>query len=471
MSQAEPFRVVIVGGGLSGLTAAWALSRAARQSPRPLAVTVLEGASRLGGNLITERIGELQIDGGPDGWVAAKRDGETLCRELGLGDALVETQRENRKVYMVHRGALTPTPEGIVLGVPTRVGPVLRSPMLSPLGKARMLLDRVLPRRVAAGDVSLGALVADRLGSEVVEAFTSPLLAGVYAGDAWQLSARSTFPQLVKMAATQPSLLLAAREAAPRRHPGAPPPSAFVSLRGGTGSLIDALAAQLAPGTVRRDTPVRAITREGARYRVSTHDGAIDADAVMLALPAHRSARIVEDLDPAVARALSAIGYGSAATVFFALPRAAVKHPMDATGFVVPRREGFDILASTFVSAKWPHRAPRDTALIRVFVGGTAHAEHLGLSDAALTAMGWRALKRLITVDAEPSFTKVYRFIDTSPQPTVGHRARVEQIADALAPHRGLYLLGSAYEGVGIPDVIGLARRSAARLIAEGASR
>lgn len=465
-----PQRVVVVGGGLSGLTVARTLLH--RAAPGSVTVTVLEATARLGGNLVTERHGDLQIDGGPDGWVAAKPEAAALCRALGLGEDLIETVAHNRRVYVAHRGRLEPVPEGVVLGVPTRLGPALRSPLLSLRGKARLALDLVLPPSPPPPrDVSLGDLVGRRLGREVVEALTEPLLAGVYAGDAWTLSARQTFPQLLAMAARDPSLLRAAALAAPQRHPGAAPPSAFVSLRRGTGSLIDALAAALPDGVVHTATPARALRRRptdaDTRWTVDTDAGPLDADHVVLGLPTHAAGRLVAGVDARAAAALSAIPYGSAATVFFAFPRDAVPHRLDATGFVVPHREGMEILASTWVTSKWPGRAPDDTVLLRVFVGGTAHADHMGRSDDDLVALARRNLSRLLPISAAPSFTRVYRFHQTSPQPTVGHASRVAAIAEAMAPHAGLYPIGSAYQGVGISDVVRLAESTAARILAD----
>lgn len=465
----SPRRVVIVGGGLSGLTVAHTLL--ARARPGAVQVTVLEATARLGGNLITERHGDLQIDGGPDGWVAAKPEAADLCRDLGLGDQLIETLPGNRRVYVAHHGRLVPVPEGVVLGVPTKLEPMLRSPLLSPQGKARLALDLVLPASPPPpADISLGHLVGRRLGPEVVEALTEPLLAGVYAGDAWSLSARSTFPQLLTMAGRDKSLLRAAALAAPQRHPGAPPPSAFVSLRDGTGSLIDALAAYLPEGVVRCETPVRGLRRlpegsAGGRWVVDTEDQALEADAVVLGLPAHASGRLVGMVDAKAGAALRAVPYGSAATVFFAFPRAAVGHRMDATGFVVPHREGMDILACTWVTSKWPGRAPADTVLLRVFVGGTAHADHLGRSDADLTVLARRELSRLLPIAGAASFSRVYRFHQTSPQPVVGHAARVASITTAMAALPGLYTIGSAYQGVGISDVVRLAQATAGQIL------
>lgn len=454
-------RVVIIGGGLSGLVAAWSLHRDALARGLDVSCTLLEASDRYGGNLVTERVDGFLIDGGPDSWVAAKPAGAALCRDLGLGDALIETIPENRRVYVCHDQRLVPLPAGVVLGVPTRVRPMLRSPLLPWSARLRLLADLVLPSSRPRDDESLGGLVARRLGRGVVESLTEPLLAGVYAGDAWGLSARATFPQLIALAGKGGSLVRRAREAAPSRHPNAPAPSAFVSLRDGVGSLVDALLREVPAATRHTGRRVARVLRDGARWRVEEVDGTVHtADHVVFALPAWRTAELVRDIDPSLAVTAKAIPYASAATAFFAWRRSEVPHALDATGFVVPRREGLRILAATWVSSKWPGRAPEGHVLMRAFVGGAAHDERARASDEAITQMAATDLCGVMKIRAAPRFTRVYRFLDTSPQPTLGHIERVAAVREALSRHRGLHVLGSAWNGVGIPDVIALARRT-----------
>ncbi len=458
MSDAK--RVVIVGGGLSGLVAAYRLSKECAARGIPLRLTLLEGSERLGGNLVTEHHEGCHVDGGPDAWVAAKPEGVALCRELGLSDEFIETIPENRRVYLVHQGALTPLPEGVVLGVPTRLMPVLRTKLLSPRAKARLALDLVLPQRSVDDDLSLGELVERRVGREVVEALTEPLLAGIYAGDAWSLSARSTFPQLIEMS-KRGGLLRGAGAAAPKRSGGALP-STFVSLKRGVGSMVDALEGHIPPGVIRRSAPVRWVKRgQRARWEVATDREVIEADEVVLAMPSHKTAGVIEAAAPEAARAMRAIPWSSAATVFFAWRREDIPHPMDATGFIVPKREGRAVLAATFVSSKWPGRAPAGTALIRAFVGGVGHEERVSLPDDEMAALAFDELRSILGVRASPLWTRVYRFVETSPQPRVGHAARVSAVRDAVSKHPGLSVLGSWLDGVGIPDVIRLADATA----------
>ncbi len=456
-------RLVCVGAGLSGLVSAYAAVKAARAQGTSIEVTVLEASARAGGNLVTERHEGFLIDGGPDSWVAAKPEATALCRELGLGDAIIETIPENRRVYLAHRGGLVKMPEGVVLGVPTKLGPMLRTPLLSWSAKARLVADLVLPpTEVPEGDVSIGELVARRLGREAAGAFVEPLLAGIYAGDAWSLSARATFPQLVEFAKRDRSLMHAARAAAPKRHAGGAPPSAFHSLRDGVGSLVDALVKALPEGSVRFGSPVASVTPgTETRWRVTLADGShLDADDVVLGASTHLAATLVRPTSAPLADALAAVPYTSAATVFFAYPRRALAHPLDATGFVVPKREGMRLLAGTWVSSKWPHRAPEGTVLLRGFLGGLGREGALDRPDDELVSEARIDLERLMRFRAEPLFTRVYRFRQTSPLPSVGHHARVAAIRALLAAHPGLHAIGSAYEGVGIPDTIRLATKT-----------
>jgi oxygen-dependent protoporphyrinogen oxidase len=452
-------RVVMIGAGLSGLVSARSFIAAMKAKGEEASVTVIEALPRAGGNLMSERHEGFLIDGGPDSWVAAKPHGVALCRELGLGDALIETLPANRRVYVAHQGGLVPMPEGVVLGTPTRLRPMATTKLLSWRGKLRALFDLVLPETEIPEDVSLGELVAARIGREAVTALVEPLLAGIYAGDAWTLSARATFPQLVEMLRSERSLLRAARAAAPKRHGGYVPPSAFVSLRGGVGQLVDALVASLPAGTVRLSTRATAVRAGSAsRWEVALEGGEVlAADHVVLGLAPHFAAKLARDAAPTLADALEAVPCTSAATVFFAHERRSIPHPLDATGFIVPKREGMRILAGTWVSSKWPGRAPEGKVLMRAFLGGVGREEALTRPDDELVSEARIDVERLMKFRAEPLFTRVFRFTRTSPLPTVGHIARIARIRAAAAQAPGLHPIGSAYDGVGIPDTIRLA--------------
>jgi oxygen-dependent protoporphyrinogen oxidase len=478
MTRPVPPRVVVVGGGVTGLTAAYAIHRA-----RPDAdLTLLESASALGGNIRTERQGGFVIDAGPDSFVRTKPDAVELCRILGLDPELISTESAARHVYVAHRGKLTLMPGGMALAVPTRLGPLLETPLLSPRGKLRMLAEPFVPKARTAEDESIESFFTRRVGAEGARCLAGPLLGGIYAGDVSKLSMHATFPQLVELEQRHGSLLrgLLAGEIARsgggqvrpgigqivtwlRRTGGAEAASPFLSLRGGMGTLIDALARTLPGGAVRTGTAVTAIERLEGGYRVVTAEGAHLADAVVLATPAHVAARVVPDAE--LARELGAIPYVSTATVFFALDRTHLAHNLQGFGFIVPPGEA-RILAGTWVSSKWAGRAPEGAALIRAFVGGARDPDRVAAStDDELVLLARTELEKLMGPLGAPLFTRVHRYAQSNPQPLVGHRARLDRIQARLAALPGLEIAGAAYDGVGIPDCVRQANAAASRVV------
>jgi oxygen-dependent protoporphyrinogen oxidase len=470
-------RVVVIGGGVTGLATARALLAAARAKSCAIDVVVLEKNARHGGNIITHRQEGFTLDGGPDSWVAAKPHATDLARGLGLGAELMPTIEATRHVYVAHGDALHLLPEGLVLAVPTRVMPIVRTRLFSWPAKLRMAMEPFIPRRKSNDDESIGDFVTRRLGREVNERLASPLLGGIFAGDASQLSIRATFPQFVDIEAKHGSLVRAMRSqrkaqaAAAKGKHGA---SAFLSLRGGMSTLIDALARDVeSAASVRRGASVASITRldggnatdERGRYAVDVEGaGPIFADHVVVAAPAHAAARALASLDDTLARELAEIRYASTATAFLALRRSDVAHPLDAVGFIVPRALSRPILAATWVSSKWESRAPGGHVLMRAFFGGAWGEDVLAKDDDALAAIALAELRRFMRIDGAPLFSKVFRFDRSNPQPLVGHGARLDRIRARLARHEHLaavHVIGSGYDGVGIPDCVRQATRTA----------
>lgn len=461
-----PRRVIVAGGGITGLTVAYRLlSARSDASGRAIEVTLLEAGPRLGGNIRTERRDGFVIDGGPDAWVMAKPHASALCRELGLGDRLVGTVERNRKVFVRRRGELHPLPEGLVLTVPTRVLPFARTPLLSWSAKARMALEPVLPRRRGGGDESIAHFIRRRLGDEALEQLAEPLLGGIYAGDVGALSIRSTFPQLADLEAKHGSMIvgaLAQRRARGAARGGAPP-SVFHSLLGGVGELVEALiqAIERAGGELRTSAPVVAVApcapnpSGGPRFAVQVGQGAtLLADDVVIATPAHAAADALSGLDLNIGASLRLVPYLSTATVLLGYRRADIAHPLDAVGLIVPQAEGRRALAATFVSSKWPGRAPDDKALLRVFLGGHRDPGILALSDNALEALACDELAALLGVRARPLITGVFRFERANAQPVVGHAERIRALRGQAARYPGLHFAGAAFDGVGIPDCV-----------------
>ena len=452
-------RIVIVGGGITGLAAAHAAAKRASESGKRIVLTVLERSSRFGGNLITERAEGFVIDGGPDSWVASKPEATALARELGLGSSIVGTNEATRRYYIAWGDHLHAVPEGLVLGVPTRVLPLARSKLFSWSGKARMALEPLVPARAFDGDddESIADFAARRLGREAAERLVAPLLGGITSGDASDVSVRATFPQLVAMEREHGSLVLGMLALARRRKKG-DGSSAFLSLEGGVGSLVDALVDRLRVegANLRAGTAARSLTRKGAEWTVALESGeSIDADAVLLAGPAHVAARLVVALDGALARDLESIPYGSSATVFLAYRRSDVAHSLDGVGFVVPRALGRSIRAGTWVSSKWHGRAPDGHVLLRAFFGGVGGESDLALDDAGLAALARRELGVLMGLDARPLWSKVFRFDAARAQMRVGHLSRIRAIRERLASAApGLRIAFGGFDGDSIPDSI-----------------
>ena len=457
--------LVVIGGGIAGLTAAHAALARAHERRVAATVTLLEGSGRFGGNLVTEHVDGFLLDAGADSWVVSKPEASALARELGLGPQLIATNPESRRYYIALGDALHAVPEGLVLGVPTRLGPLVKTGLFSWGGKLRMACEPWVARRAFEGDddEAIGDFATRRLGREAAERLVAPLLGGISGGDAREISVRASFPALVAMEREHGSLvrgMLAARRARARAAPsdGGKEPSAFVSLRDGVGALPAALVDRLRAGgaVLRAGAAVDALVREGSTWTVHLAGGErLSADAVALALPAHAAARLLGGLDPELSRSLSSIGYGSTATVFLGLRRADVAHPLDGVGFVVPRGSRRPILASTWVSSKWERRAPEGHVLLRAFFGGEWGAGLLAGSDEELVTGARAELRALMGVDAEPVMARVFRFAHGSAQMKVGHLARMRGVREALARVApGLQLAGGGYEGVGIPDCV-----------------
>jgi oxygen-dependent protoporphyrinogen oxidase len=474
-------RAVVVGAGITGLTAAYEL----KQRMPELDVRVVESRDRVGGNIVTERHEGFVLDGGPDSFLRTKPEAAELCRELGLESQLISPRSEARRVFFVHRGRLEEMPAGMALAVPTRLGPMLKTPLLSWPAKLRVLGD-FFKGPGSGGDESIHDFIARRFGAQATERLAAPLLGGIYAGDISELSILSTFPQLVQLEQRHGSLirgflsmqLADTQSGAPSwptlvkgwlKAPVDAAQSPFLSLRGGMGTLVGTLATRVGPSNIQLSQGVRAITRAGDGYRVRLDGGELlEADAVILAAPAHAAAQMVPS--ERLATELSGVPYLSTATVFFALCQADVACPLDGVGFVVPKGQA-RILAGTWVSSKWEARAPEGSALVRAFLGGSRGGVDVKTaSDAELTEVARAELTRLMGPLGTARFTRVFRYIDANPQPVVGHAARLERIELELGRLPRLSVCGAAYRGVGIPDCVRQGRAAAAAVAESFAS-
>jgi oxygen-dependent protoporphyrinogen oxidase len=445
-------RVVVVGGGISGLAAAYELQL------RRVPFTLLEASPRLGGLIRSEAAGDLLIDAGPDAMLAQKPAGIELARELGIADRLVST-RPPRTAFVLRNGTLHPLPQGSVLGVPTDVSALRSSTLLSPAGRQRIEAEQSLGADPAVEDESIAAFFERRFGREAVDYLAEPLLAGIHAGDVERLSVRALFPRLVD-AARRGSVIATLRADLARASDA---PGAFRSFPRGMQELVDALERRLSAGDVRRDTAAAALERRPEGFRVRAPDGTdVEARAVILAAPAHAAGALLAGIDAALASACDSMRSVSSAAVVLAYPRQAVGDPLAGSGFVVPRAErGVRMLAATWLSSKWPGRAPGSSSLMRAFFGGTRDPGALDLPDSALVDVAHQDLARLLRISARPVFARVYRWLRANAQYEVGYLQQLAALNARVASHRGLFVTGSAFGSIGIPDCIAEARRVA----------
>ena len=438
---------LVVGGGITGLAAAHRLAEAGAP------FLLVEALPDLGGKIATERVDGFVVEGGPDCFLAAKPAGIALVRALGLEGRLRNTDPAHRRTYVRRAGRLYQLPEGITGLVPSRVGPLLRTRVLSLPGRLRAGCEALLPGRGAGEDESIAQFVTRRFGVEAYDWLVEPLLSGIYAGDGEALSLAATFPQLPKLEREQGSILramLRRRDIAPG---GAP--MGFVTPAGGLGEIVEALAARLPGSAVRRGTAVTGIARRAATYRATLADGTtIVADRLLLATPAYVSAGLLEALDGDLARELDAIPFVSTATVSLAFPSSAVPRPLDGYGYVSPRAEGGPVVACTWTSNKFPDRVPAGSVLVRFFIGRSGREAAVRAPDETLVGLATAELAQLFGVTLTPTLVRVFRWHRSMPQYVLGHTARLERIARLAAGHPGLMLAGASYRGVGIPDCI-----------------
>ena len=443
--------VVIVGAGIAGLSAAFDLQN------RGLTVRVLEAESRVGGVIATERLDDWVIDAGPDSLLVQKPAAVALCRELGIADRLVPTLTP-RTAYVLRDGRLHAIAEGSFLGFPITFGALARSQLFSLAGKARMAGEILTPRRTIDEDESIGAFVRRRFGREAVDYLAEPLLAGIHAGDVDRLSIRALFPRLVDAERRSGSVIRALRAL----HVRPSPQGAFVSLPGGVGELVDTLSGALASETVVTGARATGLFRSRP-YSIAWSSGRVHARSVVLAVPAYVTGALLRSLDPVLAESCDAVPYASTATIAFGYRRDQVSHPLRGTGFVVPRTEGLKLLAGTWVSSKWPGRAPDGHVLIRGFLGGGRDPDRLDAPDHELIEGAQEELGSLLGISGAPLFTRIYRWTRQSPQYEVGHLQRVAEIEHRLTALPGIFVTGSGFRAIGIPDCVSDARATAAR--------
>jgi protoporphyrinogen/coproporphyrinogen III oxidase len=447
--------IAIVGGGISGLSAAFTLQKLG------VPYALIEAERFLGGVIRTETRDGFLLEGGPDSMLAQKPEGLALARELGLGERLVPTNREHREVYILHGGRLHPLPEGMMLAVPTKVGPFLRSSLFSWPGKLRMGLDLVIPGRRDDADESIARFLRRRFGRQAVARLGEPLLAGIHSGDPERLSMLATFPRFRKLEQEHGSLVRGMWKTLPPPRPaGEVAPAAFYSLHAGLRELVDALVLRLPREAITTRLGVRRIEREDGAYSLALDRGErLRAQRVIVAAPGPKIAPALEPVAPQAAQALAAIPFVSTATVLLGYRREDVGHLLEGYGLVVAARERLRTTALSFVSTKFPSRAPEGHVLLRAFLGGARDGGVLALSDKEMIATVRQEMKTPLALRGEPVMTRVFRWPAGTPQLEVGHLERMAAAQATLPP--GLFLSGAGVRSTGIPDSIADGTRAA----------
>ena len=447
-------RVAIIGGGISGLTAAFALEEHRRAGT--LEYTLYESSPQLGGVLRTEHIQDCIVEAGPDSFITEKPWAADLCRTLGLGGQLIGSNDADRKTYILVRGQLIPMPDGLMFMVPTKILPTGLSPLFSWTTKFRIARELLHPPRTAEADESVASLVERHYGAEMVDRLADPLLSGVYGGEAASLSVRAVFARFAEMERTHGSLgraMLAARKKMRSPSSKSTPPL-FISLKNGMQHLVEALATRLNQPSLLTKTQVQSIQLEARGWTISSVSKSEPYDAVILAVPAFAAAQLLSRCAPELSAELAGISYSSSITIGLGYDRNVRQSLPSGFGFLVPRSEGKRLLAATFVHNKFPSRAPDDRALLRCFFAGSNAENIWQLPDDAIIAVVRNELQQILRLRAAPLFARVYKWKSAMAQYEVGHLERLSRIERLRQQLPGLALAGNAYRGIGIPDCV-----------------
>lgn len=444
--------IAIVGGGITGLAAAYELAT------RGVPFRLFEASTRLGGLIQTEHRDGFVLEAGADSILVQKPAALELCVALGLGPRLI-TSTPPRTAFVLKRGQLHPLPTASVLGIPTTLRGIAGYRLLSPAARLRLAIEPLVPARKGESfdDEAVGGFYRRRFGPATVGLVADPLLGGIHAGDVEALSITSLFPRFVAAEAERGSVLRAFRSA--------PRPAAdglFRSLTSGMGELVDALASVLPSASIAREAPVEALAREREGWRVTAGGGVTSASAVVLACPAPTAATLLRSVDARAAQLCAEVPYVSTVSIALAWPRAAVAHPLRGSGFVVARRHNaLRTTACTWVSSKWSGRAPAGSILVRAFMGGAHDAGAVDLPDETLVEIATRELSAVLRISGPPILARVYRWRNAGAQHHVGHKARVAEIEARLAQAAGIFVAGSGFRSIGIPDCVADGRAAA----------
>ncbi len=469
--MSKPFRITIVGSGVSGLAAAYRLKELSQERGIDIQIQVLEASPEVGPAIMTTHREGFLLESGPDSFITEKPWAMDLCKRLGIETEVISTQNQFRKSYVVRNKALLPVPEGFYLMAPVKISSFLSSKIFSLMGKTRMVLEYLIPKKKSDKEESLTQFIHRRFGKEALERIVQPMISGVYAADPDQLSLRATFPKFLEMEKKYGSVIRGLRkkrrEESSEKASGARY-SLFASFKGGMRTLVDALVKALGSMMIRTECCVEKIEKKtgSTSWQVYLKGGEVlDTDYVVLALPANRCSEILKSVDLSLVDELSEFSFGSVATVNLAYAREDIKHSLDGFGFVVPAAENIPLVGCTFSNVKYEGRAPKGFALLRAFVGGVQKPDCLNMSDEALESLAHEELSKLLGIKKKPHLSQIGRYDKVMPHYYLGHLERVERIEKRVSRHEGLSLVGNSYRGVGIPDAIHSGEQAAEEII------
>jgi oxygen-dependent protoporphyrinogen oxidase len=448
-------RVVIIGGGISGLSTAYYLAKAGASA------TVVESRPRLGGVIQTEHVDGCTVEAGPDSFLSAKPAAMELIRDLGLEAEVIGSNDHLRKTYIRKNGRLVPMPDGLMMMVPTKILPLVTTPLLGWGTKLRMGAELFRAPKPKAGDESVAEFIEEHYGSEAVDYLAEPLLSGIYGGNPREMSVSSVLPRFVELARRYGSLTRGVLAERARAKANSNPAPLFRTLKGGLGQLIDGITAAIGGKVEVRQGRAETIERTAAGFRIKVDGDWLDADRLVVACEAHSASSLLQALDPRLAELLGTVRYGSAMTVALGFDAAGFQPRPDGHGFLVPKKERRRLLGCTWVGMKFPYRVPEDKIVARCFLGGMEDAGVLAQSDESIVATVLSELREIAGVTAAPRFTRVFRWPRSMAQYPVGHPQRLAEMEARTQAISGLALAGNAYQGIGIPDCIRMGRQAA----------
>ena len=454
-------KAIVIGGGITGLAAAYTLQ------DNHTDYLLIEKENRLGGKVLTEKKDGFVLEGGPDCFLSDKPSVAQICAKIGIEDAIIPSNDASKRTFVLNKGKLCELPEGLMSLVPTKIVPFALSPLVSWPGKFRMALDLFIPKKKVDEDESLATFVKRRLGAEALDKIAEPLIGGIHAGNPEKMSLKATFPRFLQMeqqyGGMMKAMLAGKKNAPPPRvvTPGSKPKTFFMTFNQGMGELAESIAAKLDADKVWLGKTVTGLSRykneQGQNiYRVEIEGmDPVEAETVIIATPSYVSAKLMQGVDEVIANKLSEIPQASSATVNLAYKKADLNMSIEAFGFVIPQSEKRKIMAVTYSSTKWNNRTPDDQyVLIRAFVGGARNNQFVELSDEEMSAMVRGEIKEIMGITAEPVVTKIFRWRQGMPQYTMGHLERLQEIEKRRSALPGLFIVGASYRGVGVPDCI-----------------